>query len=95
MLAQILEATMMAMFGLSWPINALKAWRARTAVATSLPFLLLITFGYVVGIASKIVGNNVNWVVVVYAINLALLIVNVSIYFRNARLDKLRAAEEA
>ena len=95
MLAQILEATMMAMFGLSWPINALKSWRARTAVATSLPFLLLITFGYVVGIASKIVGDNVNWVVVVYAINLLLLIVNVCIYFRNARLDRLRAAEEA
>ena len=95
MLAQMLEAAMMACFGLSWPLNAYKSWKAATAVATSLPFLLLITFGYVVGIASKIVGDNVNWVVVVYAINLLLLIVNVCIYFRNARLDRLRAAEEA
>ena len=95
MLAQILEATMMAMFGLSWPLNAYKSWQAGTAVATSLPFLLLITFGYVVGIASKVVGDNVNWVVAVYAINLLLLIVNVCIYFRNLRLDKLREREAA
>ena len=43
---------MLLCFGLSWPINALNAWRARTAKATSPAFLALITFGYVAGIAA-------------------------------------------
>ena len=52
LMASILEATMLLCFGLSWPINALNAWRARTAKATSPAFLALITFGYVAGIAA-------------------------------------------
>ena len=92
MLSQILEAAMMASFGLSWPMNALKSWRAGTAVATSLPFLSLITGGYCLGIAGKVISGAINWVLIVYVINLALLIVNLAIYFRNRRLDAERAA---
>lgn len=86
-MASILEATMLVCFGLSWPINALNAWRARTAKATSPLFLALITFGYVAGIAAKFVGNNVNWVLGVYLFNLAALIANDLIYLRNRKLD--------
>ena len=92
-MAAVLEATMLICFGLSWPINALKAWRARTARATSPAFLALITFGYVAGIAAKFVGHNVNWVLGVYIFNLVALIVNDLIYLRNRRLDAL--ADEA
>lgn len=92
-MAAVLEATMLICFGLSWPINALKAWRARTARATSSAFLVLITFGYVAGIAAKFVGHNVNWVLGVYIFNLVALIVNDLIYLRNRRLDAL--ADEA
>ena len=90
MLAQILEAAMMACFGLSWPLNAYKSWKAATAVATSLPFLLLITGGYWLGIAAKIISGNVNWVLIVYFANEALLLVNMGIYVRNRRLDARR-----
>ena len=86
-MAHVLEALMLISFGLSWPINALNAWRARTARGTSLTFLMLITFGYVAGIAAKFVGNNINWVLAVYIINLTALIVNLLIYARNSRLD--------
>lgn len=86
-MASVLEATMLMCFGQSWPINAIKAWQARTAKATSPLFLALITFGYVAGIAAKFVGNNVNWVLGVYVFNLLALIVNDLIYLRNRAID--------
>ena len=93
-MAHVLEALMLISFGLSWPINALNAWRARTARGTSLTFLMLITFGYVAGIAAKFVGNNINWVLAVYIINLTALIVNLLIYARNSRLDARNEASK-
>ena len=35
MISQILEAGMLICFGLSWPTNAYKSYKARTAVGTS------------------------------------------------------------
>ena len=86
-MAHVLEAIMLICFGLSWPVNALNAWKARTARGTSPVFLALITFGYVAGIAAKFVGNNITWVLGVYLFNLVALIVNDLIYVRNLRLD--------
>lgn len=84
---------MLVCFGLSWPINALKAWKAGTAAGTSWMFLALITFGYVAGIAAKFVGNTVNWVLAVYLINLAALGVNWAVFARNRMLDRQRRAD--
>ena len=81
---------MLVCFGLSWPINAMKAWRAKTAAGTSWMFLALITLGYVAGIAAKFVGGTVNWVLAVYFINLAALIANWLVFFRNKSLDVKR-----
>ena len=90
MLASVLEAVMLVCFGLSWPINAMKAFKSRTAVGTSWMFLGLITFGCIAGIAAKFVGGMVNWVLAVYFINLAALAANWVIYARNRSLDKQR-----
>lgn len=87
MLAQVLEAAMLICFGLSWPINALNSWRARTAAGTSAHFLALITAGYLAGIAAKFAGGSINWVLAVYALNLAFLAANWAVYARNKRLD--------
>lgn len=92
-MAHVLEALMLVSFGLSWPVNALNAWKARTAKGTSLAFLVLITFGYVAGIAAKFVGNSITWVLGVYVINLAMLVANILIYVRNSRLDAQREAK--
>ena len=48
---EILETVMLVCFGLSWPMNVRKSWRARTAKAMSLGFLILVNVGYVAGIA--------------------------------------------
>lgn len=95
MVAAVLEAVMLVCFGLSWPINAMKAWKSGTAVGTSWMFLGLITLGYVAGIAAKFVGGNVNWVLAVYFLNLAALAANWLIYARNRRLDARRRKARA
>ena len=94
-MAAVLEAVMLVCFGLSWPINALKAWKSRTAVGTSWAFLALITFGYIAGIAAKFVGGTTNWVLAVYFINLAALGVNWAVFARNRVLDARRHMKSA
>jgi nitrogen fixation/metabolism regulation signal transduction histidine kinase len=66
----------------------MKAYKARTAKGTSLPFLLLIITGYLGGIAAKIISGNINYVLVVYLINLAIVLLNLAVYFRNVSLDR-------
>jgi nucleotide-binding universal stress UspA family protein len=92
MIAQVLEAAMLICFGLSWPLNAYKNYQARTAAGTSWQFILLITLGYVAGIAAKYVSGQTNWVLIVYYLNLVFLAVNWGVYFRNVKLDKARLA---
>lgn len=86
--SSIFETIMLVCFGLSWPINVIKAYKARTAKATSLPFIMLILTGYIAGIAAKLISGQVNYVFAVYILNLAIVLVNVLVYFRNVSLDK-------
>jgi hypothetical protein len=87
-MGSLFETLMLVCFGLSWPINMMKAYKARTAKGTSLPFLLLIITGYLGGIAAKIISGNINYVLVVYLINLAIVLLNLAVYFRNVSLDR-------
>ena len=86
-MSSILEATMLVCFGLSWPINTMKAYRARSAKNMSLPFILMIITGYVAGISAKLLTNQTNYVLAVYFINLVVVSINLMVYFRNKRLD--------
>ncbi|WP_283171226.1 hypothetical protein [Curtanaerobium respiraculi] len=92
MLAQILEAAMLLCFGLSWPLNAYKSYKAATAAGSSWQFIALITVGYFAGIGAKFASGDVSWVLAVYFINLLFLCANWWVYFRNVRLD--RAADD-
>lgn len=89
-ISSILESIMLICFGLSWPINLMKAYRSRTAKSTSLPFILLIITGYIAGICAKIINiANVEWyVIAVYILNLVIVSLNLVVYFRNKSLDK-------
>ena len=83
---------MLICFGFSWPINARKAWIARTAKGKSPAFLCLILIGYVAGISSKFVNPafdfSTKWYVLFfYALNFAMVSVDLVIYFRNKKLD--------
>ena len=87
-IAPILETIMLVCFGFSWSINLIKAYKARTAKSTSLPFVLLIIAGYIAGISAKILMGNINYVLVAYLLNLAIVSLNLVVYFRNVALDK-------
>ena len=82
---------MLVCFGFSWPLNVIKAYKARTAKGTSLPFILLIIMGYIAGISAKIISGQINYVLIAYIINLAIVSLNVVVYFRNTALDKKRS----
>lgn len=91
-MGSILETIMLVCFGFSWPLNVIKAYKARTAKGTSLPFILLIIAGYIAGISAKIITHQINYVLIAYLINLAIVSLNVVVYFRNVTLDNRRAA---
>ena len=86
-MSELLEAAMLVCFGLSWPLNAYKNFKA---AGSSWQFIALITTGYMAGIAAKFASGSVNWVLAVYLINLACIGVNWIVYFRNRRLDAQR-----
>lgn len=79
---------MLICFGISWPLNLVKAYKARTAKGTSLAFILLIITGYLAGIAAKLVSGNINYVLAAYLFNLVAVSLNLAVYFRNVALDK-------
>ena len=84
----LFEALMLVCFGFSWPLNVSKAYRARTAKGMSLPFIILIITGYIAGITAKIMNSQFNYVLAVYFLNLAIVMTNMFVYFRNKGLDK-------
>ena len=100
-MSEILEIIMIVSFGISWPMNVIKSYKARTTKGKSLWFLLLILFGYVAGISSKLVNveymNNFEnkwYVLVFYVINFIMVSVDLGFYIRNYKLDKKREAGE-
>ena len=88
----LFEALMLVCFGFSWPLNVIKAYKARTAKGTSLAFIFLIITGYIAGITAKFINHQFNYVLAVYFLNLAIVMVNVFVYIRNKGLDKKAAA---
>ncbi len=94
-MAEILEVIMVVSFGASWPFNVIKSYKARTTRGKSLLFLCLIFFGYIVGIASKLVNEAYmadfvsKWYVMFfYCLNLIMVGADLLIYVRNKRIDK-------
>ena len=89
-MGSILETVMLICFGFSWPLNVIKAYKAKTAKGTSLPFILLIITGYIAGISAKLISGQINYVLIAYILNLTIVSLNVIVYFRNVSLDKKR-----
>lgn len=94
-MAEILEIIMILSFGASWPMNVVKSYRARTAKGKSLAFLLLIFFGYIAGIVSKLVNEAYmaqfasKWYVLIfYFLNIIMVGIDLCLYVRNKKLDK-------
>ena len=100
-MAEIFEIIMIVSFGVSWPANVMKSYKARTAKGKSVLFLALILFGYVAGITSKLINPTYmsqfasKWYVLFfYVLNFLMVGADLLLYFRNRALDR-KAAENA
>ena len=93
-MSELLEILMIVSFGISWPLNVLKSYRARTTKGKSLAFLLLIDAGYVCGIAAKLIAPTFKWYVLFfYVLNFVMVTLDLVLYWRNYRLDKAAQQE--
>ena len=99
-MAEIFEVIMIVSFGASWPLNVMKSYRARTTKGKSLAFLLLIFFGYIAGITSKLINEAYmgaigrKWYVLFfYILNFLMVGADIAMYVRNAALDRLAAQD--
>ena len=88
MIAKILEATMLILFGISWPFNLIKSIRTKSTKGKSLLFLVLIDIGYIAGITSKFFSTSFVWttdwwVFAIYVINFLFVSADLTMYFIN------------
>ena len=88
-MSELLEIFMIVSFGFSWPMNVIKSYKARTTKGKSLAFLVLVFFGYICGIASKLVAPGFKWYVLFfYVLNFLMIGTDLALYIRNYKLDK-------
>ena len=98
-MADIFELLMIVCFGVSWPLNIYKAWKARTTKGISVQFYFLILIGYLFGITSKIIKlsrgvTTPGYVWFFYILNAVIVTLGILVWFRNLRLDREAAAAE-
>lgn len=89
-MTEILESIMLVCFGFSWPISVVKNYRAKSAKGMSMAFILFIIIGYLAGIAAKFLNHQINYVLVIYFVNLIMVSINLVLYFYNSHLDSKR-----
>ena len=85
----LFEFLMLCCFGFSWPFSIVKSLKSKSAKGKSLGFMLLIEAGYVFGIIHKVFFAY-NWVIWAYVALFLLVGFDITLYFRNAALDRKR-----
>ncbi len=88
-MSELFEIGMVVLFGISWPMNVIKSYRARTAKGKSIAFLMFIFVGYIFGIAAKLTAPSYKWYVLMfYIINILMVSADILLYIRNVSIDK-------
>ena len=85
-MSELFEVIMVVCFGISWPASIVKSYRSRSTKGKSLFFLFLVWIGYLFGIASKLLNNNITYVVCFYVLNFVMVSLDIGLYLRNSRL---------
>lgn len=99
LIAELMEAVTILCFGLSWPISIRKSYVSKTAKGKSLFFEVFLLIGYAVGIIRKILqltligasGGLFYLSFFFYILNFVEISIDVVLYFRNCKYDKLAA----
>ena len=85
---QIFEVIMLICFGLSWPVSVFKSVKSKSTKGKSVIFLFAILLGYVSGVVGKIVNDQINYVLILYCVNFAVVLVDTVLYFINRSREK-------
>ena len=91
-MSEFLEILMIVSFGASWPFNVIKSVKTKSTKGKSLLFLYLIFFGYIAGIASKLMNSAYmeaiasKWYVLFfYVLNFIMVGADLVLYYINRR----------
>lgn len=87
-LAEIFEMLMVISFGVAWPTSIMKSIRSKTSKGKSLLFMVVVFFGYIFGICSKLTAGYISYVLVFYVINLFMVGTDIVLFFINRQRDK-------
>ena len=90
----IFEAIMIICFGAAWPFSIMRSYKSRTNKGKSLFFLCIVEVGYACGVVHKMywTHDSVLWF---YVLNLVMVTIDLFLYARNHKLDKLNGAGQA
>ena len=91
----IFEATMLICFGMSWPISIAKSLRTKVVTGKSPLFMVLLCFGYLCGIIHKLLYSR-DWVILLYTLNMVLVAIDLTLYFRyggSGKITKYKIAQ--
>lgn len=94
-MAQFFEMMMLLCFGVSWPFNIIRSYRARTAKGKSLGFSVCVLTGYVCGLLGKLLSGNITYVVAFYVLDLVMVGIDFVLTLRNRALDRAEEAKAA
>jgi len=83
----IFEIIMLLCFGLAWPFSIYKSIISRQTQGKSILFLIIVVIGYISGIIHKLLYSR-DWVVMLYALNALMVLVDIVLYYRNKRFEK-------
>lgn len=84
-MVQVFESIMLICFGISWPISVYKSLVSKSTKGKSVIFIVAILIGYIFGILGKIVGRNINYVLILYIINFLVVSLDLFLYFVNKK----------
>ena len=84
-IVQLCEIGMLVAFGFSWPFNIIKSWRSRTAKGKS------VVFEFIVWHNTGVLAYSV-WF---YFADIAMVTIDIILYFRNTRLDRQAEKNQA
>lgn len=91
-IVQICEIAMLVAFGASWPFSIIKSYRSRTAKGKSVIFEIIVTIGYLFGVAGKFITYHQTGVLAYsvwfYFIDITMVAIDMVLYVRNTALDK-------
>lgn len=80
----LFEIGMLLCFGAAWPFSIYKTMQCKDVRGKSIVFLLVVLFGYILGILHK-VFYNYDKVVYLYAVNGLMVATDIALYLRYKR----------